>query len=74
MSTIKELESKFMEEVKNINDKLNQLALDVASLPEKILEKTDSRYASKNVEKAVYGFLGAVFLAVFYAVFELIKK
>lgn len=50
MSTVRELEFKFMEEIKSINNKLTDLALKLEGLPEKIMEKGDNRYASKETE------------------------
>lgn len=64
----------FMDKLEDFGKQLTALMLKVEGLPEKLLEKTDKRYASKTTEKAVYAIIGAVCLAVFYSVFEMIKK
>jgi hypothetical protein len=63
-----------MEQLKDFSDKLTELMLKVEGLPSKILERADERYASKTTEKAVYGLIGAICLAVVYALVELIKQ
>lgn len=41
------------EEIKDVKDAVNDLRVDIAGLPEVILEKSDSRYADKKTEKTV---------------------
>jgi hypothetical protein len=68
-----------------IDSKVTDLKIDVASLPEKILEKVDikinvskleaeKKFASKeglkNVQKIVYSMAGAILLAVLYSILK----
>lgn len=39
-----------MDEIQSINNKLGDLALKLEGLPERIMEKGDNRYASKETE------------------------
>jgi hypothetical protein len=57
----------FMEKQDNIEEKIDKLTLIVATLPEKILEKTDRKYASKSAEVIIYGMVGIIVAAVLYA-------
>jgi len=54
----------------------SEIKIMIAEMPKKIqdeiLEKTDRRYASKIVEKILYGFVGAILLGVIGAVLNLI--
>lgn len=63
-----------MQELKELGNKFESLALEVRGLPEKILEKADVRYASKTTERAVYGLIGALCLTVVLGVVEFIIK
>ena len=64
----------FMCEVQDVKDAVNNLRVDIASLPEKLLEKTDKKYASKTVEKAVYGTIGLMLSLLITAIVYLIIK
>jgi len=61
-----------MEKMDGLEDKIDKLTLSVAQLPEKIFDKADGRYASKTAEKVIYSMLGAMSLAVLYAVLSLV--
>ena len=51
-------------DIKGIGDKLNDVCVQIAGLPEAIFEKGNEKYASKNVEKFVYGVIVFLCLAV----------
>lgn len=57
----------------DMNEKFTLLSIEIAKMPEKILEKADSRYASKTVEKALYGAIGAVCVALIMWVIDILK-
>lgn len=38
-------------EIKDVKDAVNDLRVDIAKMPEAILEKGDKRYADKRIEK-----------------------
>jgi hypothetical protein len=63
-----------MEKIDSILCELGDLKVKVAELPERVLEKADQRYASKTVERAVYGIIGALTLTVLEAIVELVIK
>ena len=55
------------------NDKINSLQVDIARMPDKILERADERYASKTAEKVIYALVGAVCLAFIMGLWEILK-
>lgn len=55
------------------NDKINSLQVDIARMPDKILERADDRYASKTAEKIIYALVGAVCLAFIMGLWEILK-
>lgn len=55
------------------NDKINSLQVDIARMPDKILERADDRYASKTAEKVIYALVGAVCLAFIMGLWEILK-
>jgi len=55
------------------NEKINALSLDIAKMPDKILERADERYASKTAEKVIYALVGAVCLAFIMGLWEILK-
>ena len=42
-----------MEQLKDFGDTLKKVEISIAELPQKILDKTDDRYASKSLEEDV---------------------
>jgi len=68
------LHNSLMEKIDSILCELGDLKVKVAELPERVLEKADQRYASKTVERAVYGIIGALTLTVLEAIVELVIK
>lgn len=62
------------EKIDNIINSLGDINVKIAELPEKVLDKADERYASKTVERAVYGIIGALSLTVIIAIVELVIK
>ena len=63
-----------MNEVKDIKDAVNDLRVDIAALPEKLLEKSDERYAGIRVEKIVYGVAGLMLSLLITAIVYLVLK
>ena len=66
--------NKLMEKIDLIVDSISDIKVQIAKLPEAVLEKADERYASKTVERAVYGIIGSLCLAVLLALYELVLK
>jgi len=63
-----------MEKLDDFGKQLTAIRVELASLPERILEKADSRYASKTTEKALYTLIGAVTLGVVYSILRQVVK
>jgi hypothetical protein len=70
MEEIKEVRT----EVGEVKDSVSDLHVLVARLPEKILEKTDTKYASKAVEKIIYFIGGLVVTSIVGAFMALVLK
>ena len=51
-------------EISDVKDAVNDLRVDVARMPELILEKSEGKFASKTTEKIVYALVGIICLAV----------
>lgn len=66
--------SYIMEKIDRTNDKLDDLAVCVASLPDKILERADKRYASKTAERVIYSLVGVILSAFIIAIWELVLR
>jgi len=47
------INDKFMEKLDQLSEKMNQVSISVAQLPQTLTDKFDERYASKRTEKAV---------------------
>ena len=62
-----------MEKIDEFGKKLEDISVKIASLPDQILERADSRYASKTAEKLIYGLVGIVCAAFVMALWELIS-
>lgn len=45
--------NKIMEEFKHVNEKIENIRIDLAKLPEKLIEKLDDKYAGKFLEGEV---------------------
>lgn len=63
-----------MDKLDIFGDKLEDLKIQVAKLPEQFFEKADSRYASKTAERLIYALVGIVLSAFVVALWELIIK
>ena len=63
-----------IKEIQDIKDSTNEIKIQIAKLPEKILEKSDGRYADKKTEKTVDKLIWLVLSAVVIAVLSLILK
>lgn len=63
-----------MEEIKNLSEQNKQILIELAGLPDKLLIRTDIRYADKktekNVDKLIWIVIGSVVLAVLALVFK----
>jgi len=75
----------YKENYKSMSDKIDKLSTDlnefeknvlvkIAELPEAILDKCDSRYAGKRIEKIVWVLLSACCIAFLGIVIELINN
>jgi len=68
----------FMKEIKDIKKDVNEIKVDLASLPEKLMDKLDDKYVSKDlfkpIQKLVYGLVGAILLGIVGAGLALILK
>ena len=64
----------FMEKLDNLQDKLNEVCVQIASLPEDMATKFDNRYASKRTELAVDRLGWLVITAVLGAILLLVIK
>lgn len=63
-----------MEKMEKMDDKIDNIQIQIASLPEALIEKLDKRYASKVTENIVYAGAGLILTAFIMALWELIKK
>lgn len=55
-------------------DKMEELFIKVAEMPEKILEKTDSRYAPRWTADVLKFLIGAVAVVIIGAILSLVVK
>ena len=74
MASNNEAHITIMEKLDNFGEKLEEMRVQLAELPEKIFEKGDERYASKNVEKVLYGLIGVILTAFVVGLWELVNK
>lgn len=58
------IENKMDEKFDKIEEAIKDLAVNIAQLPEKILEKADRRYGGKWVEKVILGVVIAVIAGI----------
>jgi len=66
--------NKIVEKLDNLEENLNKVKIQIAELPERLSEKFDERYASKNTEKVVYGLIGLAGGAIIIALMAGILK
>ena len=68
----------FMKEIKDIKKDVNEIKVDLASLPEKLIEKLDEKYVPRDlfepIQNLVYGLVGAILLGIVGAELALILK
>lgn len=64
----------FMREIHDIKDAVNDVKIQIAKLPDELLERTDKRYAGKTTEKIVYSSVGVILTLVLTAVVYLVLK
>jgi len=62
------------EKLDKIFDKIENLTVDVAKMPEKIIEKTDRKYAPKWTAEVLKYFMGGVTVVIIGAILQLILK
>ena len=74
MASNNEAHKLIMDKIDKFGEKLEQLSVDIAKLPEAIFEKGDERYATKLSEKVVYGMVGVVVTGVLVALMTLLMK
>ena len=67
-----------MKEIKDIKKDVNEIKVDLASLPEKLMDKLDDKYVPRDlfepIQKLVYGLVGAILLGIVGAGLALILK
>ena len=63
-----------MEKLDKVEEKVNKIALDLAGLPERLIEKLDIRYADKKTETKLDKMIMVVITAVILGVIALIFK
>ena len=63
-----------MEKLDDFGAKLEDVRISLAELPDKIFERADKRYASKTAERIIYGFVGAICLAVIGGIMALVLR
>lgn len=67
-----EIHKSIMNEIKEVKEKMTSIEIQIASLPEKLAEKFDERYANKNTEIAVNRLMWIVITTVMGALLSLI--
>ena len=67
-----------MKEIKDIKKDVNDIKVELAKLPDKLLERLEEKYVSKDtfepIRKLVYGLVGAILLGVVGAILALVFK
>lgn len=63
-----------MTELTKVSEEVGKISVQLAKLPQDILDLADKRYASKTAERVIYGLVGAVCLAFVLGLWELIKS
>ena len=63
-----------MEKIDRFSEKLEEISIKLASLPDDIFKRADDRYASKTAERVIYGLVGIVCGGFLLAIWELLKQ
>ena len=63
-----------MEKIDRFGEKLEEISIKLASLPDDIFKRADDRYASKTAERVIYGLVGIVCGGFLLAIWELLKQ
>lgn len=63
-----------MEKIDKLTEKLEEVRINIAEMPDKILERTDTRYASKDTEDSVKRLGWIVISAVVVAILSIVIK
>lgn len=53
LKTLEDTQTIFMDKLDNLKEDIQEISISIAELPEKIFDKADHRYASKEIEEAV---------------------
>ena len=62
-----------MEKLESFSEKLEEVRIALAELPDKIFERADKRYASKLAEKVIYGIVGIIITGFVVALWEITR-
>jgi hypothetical protein len=63
-----------MSKIDLFGEKLEEVRLNIAEMPDKIFERADKKYASKLSERVVYGLVGVICTGVLVAILELVIR
>lgn len=63
-----------MEKIDKLTEKLEEVRINIAEMPDKLLERTDLRYASKDTEESVKRLGWIVISAVVVAVLSIVIR
>ena len=63
-----------MDKMDKFGDKLEEISIKLATLPDDIFKRADERYASKTAERAIYTLIGLVCGGFLLAIWEILKK
>lgn len=74
VSNLETTQIKMMEKLEKFGDKIEDIQISIAKLPEALTEKFDERYASKETEQYFKKAVGVVLTAVILAVLALVIK
>jgi hypothetical protein len=74
IKSLKDNHNKIMEKMDKFEEKMEDMRIKIAEIPEKLAEKFDERYASKNSERIIYGMAGAFLLGIVYAILKMLIK
>lgn len=66
--------SKIMEKIELFGEKIEELKISIAEMPEKMTEKFDNRYASKETEESLKKIMWIVISAIIVALLALVLK
>jgi len=74
LKLLEDNQKRFMEKIESLEDKVDKLAVSIASLPDDIFKRADERYASKTAERAIYALVGALCLGIVYVIINSVVK